>query len=80
MSTENRYATAAMINKVEAGWKSRMRTQGMIPHHVKTQRAEIEYFIGAMAALDAAGFVMPPRWVVTIMSGQRICQMEPMEE
>jgi hypothetical protein len=43
--------TAAIERQIEAQWKSRAKTQGYRPGSVRYQRSELEFFVGAMAAM-----------------------------
>lgn len=68
-----------LLDKVEQTWISRVHGQNIVPNGRPTQtylRTEVEFFVGAMAALAALGYEMPPRWVITIMSGQAIVPLD----
>ena len=66
----------AMLKQIEEQWKSRARTQCYKPHSVRYRQAELEFFTGAMAAMEAVtgdtGSSCPPRWVIAGMRGDPI--------
>lgn len=68
--------TAAIERQIEAQWRSRAKTQGYRPGSVRYQRAELEFFVGAMAAMEALtgdpAVSCPPRWVIAGMRGDPI--------
>lgn len=73
--------TPAIVHQVEAQWRSRARTQGYRPGSPRYQRAELEFFVGAMAAMEAitgdpAGSC-PPSWVIAGMRGDPIVHASP---
>ncbi len=60
---------------VEDGWIRRAITQNTVPAKapgVKYLTAELEYFVGAMNALEVLGFVGGNRWVMQALIGQPI--------
>lgn len=72
---------------IEASWRSRAEAQDLgKPASMEYQRAEVEYFAGATAALQAAfpgpdadklTPMVPPIWVVNILSGRNVAPLEP---
>ncbi|MBN8523899.1 MAG: hypothetical protein J0M02_01045 [Planctomycetes bacterium] len=65
--------TPAMLTQIEEQWKSRARTQGYKPGSNRYRQAELEFFVGAMAAIEAVtGNPSPPRWVIAGMRGDPI--------
>lgn len=66
----------AVVQQIEAQWKSRATTQGYRPGSVRYQRAELEFFVGAMAAMEAltgdSSRSCTPRWVIAGMRGDPI--------
>jgi hypothetical protein len=68
--------TAAIERQIEAQWRSRAKTQGYRPGSIRYQRAELEFFVGAMAAMEALtgdpSTSCPPRWVIAGMRGDPI--------
>jgi hypothetical protein len=59
---------------IEAGWRSRAATQGYNPRHMEYKRAELEYFMGAMQALDSLGLSGPPIWIFNVVGGRPIVE------
>lgn len=73
--------SSAIVQQIEAQWRSRARTQGYRSGSQRYQRAELEFFVGAMAAMealtsDSAGSC-PPRWVIAGMRGDPIAPPDP---
>lgn len=65
--------TSAMLTQIEEQWTSRARTQGYKPRSVRYRQAELEFIVGAMAAIEAiSGVPAPPRWVIAGMRGDPI--------
>jgi hypothetical protein len=65
--------TAVMLKQIEEQWKSRARTQRYKPGSVLYRRAELEFFVGAMATIEAiTGDPCPPKWVIAGMRGDPI--------
>ena len=68
--------TAVMLKQIEEQWKSRARTQCYKTGSILYRRAELEFFVGAMAAMEAVtgdtGSSSPPRWVIAGMRGDPI--------
>jgi hypothetical protein len=68
--------TAVMLKQIEEQWKSRARAQRYKPRSVRYQQAELEFFTGAMSAMEAVtgdtGSSCPPRWVIAGMRGDPI--------
>jgi hypothetical protein len=68
----------AVVQQIEAQWRSRARTQGYRPGSQRYQRAELEFIVGAMAAIEATtGEPAPPRWVIAGMRGDPIVPVAP---
>lgn len=62
--------TSAMLTQIEGQWTSRARTQGYKPRSVRYRHAELEFFVGAMAAIEATtGEPAPPKWVIAGLRG-----------
>lgn len=68
--------TPAIVQQIEARWTSRMQTQGYKPNSSVCRKAELEFFVGAMAAMEAltgdSATSFPPRWVIAGMRGDPI--------
>lgn len=71
---------------IEKRWLARAEAQMLgKPTSMKYQRAELEYFIGAMAALDAVfpntedpslvSPMVPPSWVFNTMMGKNVTEV-----
>ena len=75
-----------IIKSIEAQWRSRAKTQDLKPGTAKYANLEVEFFTGAMAALQAAfpnenasdemTRMVPPKWIVSAISGRPICPKE----
>lgn len=80
MTIENQIPTPpVLLDSIEQQWIGRAKTQNIVPNKTMTKgylNAEGEFFIGAMATLGALGYVVPPRWLIPIMSGRPIVSME----
>jgi hypothetical protein len=65
-----------MLKQIEEHWKSRARTQCYKPRSVRYRQAELEFFTGAMAAMEAvtgdACHSFPPQWIIAGMRGDPI--------
>lgn len=72
MPTEKVAITIEAMENIESAWRSRANTQNYNPKSAAYRTAECEFFVGAMAALDQCGIVMPPKWVINIMSGRPV--------
>lgn len=71
--TPKQPAPAAMLDQIEQQWRSRAKAQGLPgPQSITYQKAEAEYFVGAMATLDVCGYAPPMRWIMAIMSDRSI--------
>lgn len=68
--------TPAVVQQIEAQWQSRAKTQGYRPGSVRYRCAELEFFVGAMAAMEAltgdSSQSCTPRWVIAGMRGDPI--------
>lgn len=65
------------IDAIEAIWKTRRDAIHPGRQHTLTcQKAEVEFFAGAMSALQAMGYQYPAYWVIAIMSGRRIPEIK----
>ena len=62
----------SLIEKIEASWLHRAKRAELKPSSKAYRTAEVEYFVGAMACMDAQGQVLPPKWVIRIMSGRPV--------
>lgn len=66
---------ASLQSQIERQWLSRAKTQGMpSPASMIYKKAEAEFFVGAMTALDACGYTPPIKWVMDIMSNGNVVQ------
>jgi hypothetical protein len=62
-----------LLAAIEQHWLGRAKMQNMPgPTSLTYKKAEIEFFAGAMAALDAGGFTIPAKWVMAAMSGRNV--------
>lgn len=68
---------------VELSWLNRAAAQDLKPKSTAYKRAEVEFFAGAMAALNAAfpspdlssmSASVPPIWIINILSGRPVVQ------
>ena len=68
---------------VEKAWLSRAEAQELKPGTMKYKRAEVEFFTGAMAALNAVepspvadglGPLVPASWIFAIMRGDQVAK------
>jgi hypothetical protein len=76
--------TTEVRQAIEQSWRSRATAQGVKPGSVASRRAEVEFFAGAMAAMqalfpnednpDAISKLVPPIWVINIMSGRPVVE------
>jgi len=73
-----------VIDKVEAQWLTRAKAQFLNPKTQAYKKAEVEFFMGAMAALQAMDpdapegqmtTSIPPIWVINIMSGRNVVEV-----
>ena len=68
--------TAAIEQQIKAQWRSRATTQGYRPGSARYQRAELKFFVGAMAAMEAltgdSSRSCTPCWVIAGMRGDPI--------
>lgn len=80
MSNPNR---DPVIVKIENAWIERARVQEYKPKTRAYQRAELEFFIGAMTALNSAfpaddpnnlSPKVPPYWIIAMMSGRPVVE------
>ncbi len=73
--------TAVTLTHIEAQWRTRARAQGYRSGSQRYQRAELEFFVGAMAAMEALtgdpAASCPPRWVIAGMRGDPIVPVAP---
>ena len=61
---------------IELTWAARRDTQHPGRQHTITcQKAEVEFFAGAMAAMQALGYQPPTYWVICIMTGRRLPEL-----
>lgn len=66
---------------IELAWLTRAAAQDLKPKSMAYKRAEVEFFAGAMAALNAAfpppdpaslSASIPPIWIINILSGRPV--------
>ena len=81
------YRDEVVIAYIEKQWLSRAHAQQLgKPQSMKYRRAEIEFFCGAMTALQAMqdpsegqenklSSLVPPYWVVNVMSGRNVVEV-----
>jgi hypothetical protein len=66
------------LRAIEARWRSRAEEQGYKRLTRKREmpaaygRAQVEFFVGAMAAFDAQGFAIPPGWAIKLATGRDV--------
>lgn len=66
-------AAPDLLRHIELQWLDRARVQGLPGLKSPVyQKAETEFFVGAMAALDACGYAPPIKWVMAIMSAGNV--------
>lgn len=75
-----------VIRVIEEAWLARAAARGYgKPSSAKYKNMEAEFFIGAMAALNARdpdadpskmSSAVPPKWVVCLMSGRNIVEVK----
>ena len=71
-----------IVKEIAERWHARASSQNLKPNTVKRSRAEIEFAMGAMAALQAVYGTgekdermvpeVPPIWIINIMSGRPV--------
>jgi len=68
--------TPAIVKQIEQQWRSRAQTQGYKPGSARYRRAELEFFVGAMTAMEAItgdpATSCPPAWVIAGIRGDPI--------
>lgn len=66
---------AALQAQIEQQWLDSAKTQNTpSPSSMTYKKLEREFFVGAVAALDACGYTPPMKWVMNIMSGSNVVQ------
>lgn len=64
-----------LMRAIEETWKGRAKTRDLTnPKSAKYRTLEVEFFIGAMAALAMQGYEMPPLWTMNILGGRNACE------
>ena len=75
--------TTEQKRAIEAQWRSRAQAQGLKKGTVKHARAELDFIMGAAAALhaldpqatgDKLSSLVPPIWIVNAISGRPVCE------
>lgn len=74
----------ALQKHIEAQWRSRAKTQDLKHGSAKYLKAEVEFFVGAMAALQALDSasgqyltsLAPLKWTIAMLSGRPILAKE----
>ncbi len=68
----------SIINEIERVWKA--RAENVKGKGARLLNAQAEFFCGTMAMMTelAPHYVLPPRWVITIIAGHHITDLEPM--
>jgi len=79
-------AKKAFVKKAEAAWHSRAKAQELNPKSMKYLRAELEFFMGVITALnlldetprapDTLSSDVPVVWVINAMAGRGIAEPE----
>jgi len=68
---------------IEDRWRERVKAQGFPTKGIKYQKLELEFFLGAMTAINAMdpnaeadklSTLVPPAWVICPMSGRPIVE------
>jgi hypothetical protein len=83
----NKEQRDAFVKKVEAAWFTRAKAQELDnPKHMKYLRAELEFFMGVITALnildetprdpETLSHDVPVIWIINAMSGQSIARIE----
>lgn len=71
-----------MKEEIEKQWKDRVQSLGYKPGTAMYRKVECEFFVGAMAAIQAMdpdatpgklSAKVPPIWPINIMSGRPVC-------
>ncbi len=66
--------TDELINKVEEDFKRRCIKQNIKFQSKKFYEFQCEFFIGAASVLEGLELVIPPKWIICIMSGREIIE------
>lgn len=83
--TMNGEQITALRAAVEEGWKQRVIGQDLTPGSMKYRRAEVEFFAGAMTAMNAVmpaenpqnmGPAVPAIWIINAISGRPIVEVK----
>lgn len=61
-----------LMNWIEAQWVKRAGTMGYERGSDEYREAQLEYFVGAMAAMEGMGLGIPPYWCIALMTGRDI--------
>jgi hypothetical protein len=71
---------------IENTWHSRAKARGLAPNTMAYKRAEIEFFTGAMTAINALhpntvnvgklSEMVPVAWVIHLVSGRSVTPLE----
>lgn len=72
--------TPEQINNLEESW--RKRCQGTFLGEKEELEAQAHFFCGIVSCyceISGEEFTFPPRWYLTIIRGDRISQLPPME-
>lgn len=75
-------SNADKIKRIEQAWTNRAESQGYKPGSATYKKAQVEFFVGAMTAIDAFDDTpdkgsdlsrnVPPHWVLAMMSGRDV--------
>lgn len=70
-----------VLGSIENMWISRAKAQEYKHGSAAYNKAEVEFFAGAMASLTAYSGVdvVPPAWVIMVMSGRNIVEKKRYE-
>ena len=70
-------ASPDVTKAIETVWAARRDTQHPGRQHTLTcQKAEGEFYAGAMAAMQTLGLQPPAYWVICIMTGRRLPELK----
>lgn len=61
---------------IEADWIQRADQQGYKPGTKAYQDKELEFFVGAISALNSQGYSAPPRWFINAVRGDPIVEIK----
>lgn len=65
-----------IMDKLAESWATRAAAKSLKPGTIKYRVAEVEFFMGAMATMEAMEITIPPIWVINIQCGRPICPLK----